>query len=305
MRATHANSRHPLAGHAPGTPTAPARPATRPSSPAARHARRNHAAAWLILPLCVALAGCAAESPNSHRSAGPALTGLVWVGTGACCFADGSCQLLSADDCPAFDGTYLGDDTVCDPNPCPQPDPVGACCSPDGWCELFTAAECSDAVGSYQGDGTVCDPNPCAPPAGEGCAARFWRMHRKDWKETGHYPAQRVGQVFELPHHALAYRIQTLLQALTVPIGPIPPRLGHAHSLFARTLQRHRALSFLQREGVTALLNAAHPGVAYPLTKDEVRSRVESAWRLGDPERVLDVARELGEMNAQECPLLE
>ena len=44
---------------------------------------------------------------------------------GACCFADASCQELTEDDCAAAAGTYMGDDTVCDPNPCP---PVNDTC---------------------------------------------------------------------------------------------------------------------------------------------------------------------------------
>ena len=41
--------------------------------------------------------------------------------TGACCFADGSCLIETAADCVTAGGTYQGDDTACDPNPCPQP----------------------------------------------------------------------------------------------------------------------------------------------------------------------------------------
>ena len=41
--------------------------------------------------------------------------------TGACCFVDGSCQVLTQSDCTGVGGTYQGDGTSCDPNPCPQP----------------------------------------------------------------------------------------------------------------------------------------------------------------------------------------
>jgi len=40
---------------------------------------------------------------------------------GACCFEDGSCMILTADDCLLQGGAYQGDDTLCDPNPCPVP----------------------------------------------------------------------------------------------------------------------------------------------------------------------------------------
>ncbi len=38
---------------------------------------------------------------------------------GACCFADGSCLVLAPADCEGQNGIYQGDDTTCDPNPCP------------------------------------------------------------------------------------------------------------------------------------------------------------------------------------------
>ena len=38
------------------------------------------------------------------------------VPRGACCMADGSCEVAAEAQCT---GTYWGDDTVCDPNPCP------------------------------------------------------------------------------------------------------------------------------------------------------------------------------------------
>lgn len=38
--------------------------------------------------------------------------------TGACCHADGSCTVLTASACTAAGGAYLGDHTICSPNPC-------------------------------------------------------------------------------------------------------------------------------------------------------------------------------------------
>ena len=89
---------------------------------------------------------------------------------GACCFEDGTCQVLNSDECGAAGGNYLGDDTVCDPNSCPQPPATGACCFEDGTCQVLTADECSGAGGAYEGDDTTCDPNPCPqPPAMGAC----------------------------------------------------------------------------------------------------------------------------------------
>jgi hypothetical protein len=36
----------------------------------------------------------------------------------ACCFDDGSCQMLDEEDCLAEDGDPQGAGTVCEPNPC-------------------------------------------------------------------------------------------------------------------------------------------------------------------------------------------
>jgi len=84
--------------------------------------------------------------------------------TGACCFDDGNCIVLNSDECAMMAGAYQGDDTLCDPNPCPQP-PTGACCFDDGSCTEGLATACADAGGTYQGDDSVCDPNPCPQPA--------------------------------------------------------------------------------------------------------------------------------------------
>jgi len=87
--------------------------------------------------------------------------------TGACCFLDGTCIVALEEDCQAAGGTYDGDFTDCDPNPCPQP--TGACCFPDGDCEVEEAIECANHGGAYQGDFTDCVPNPCPQPPGACC----------------------------------------------------------------------------------------------------------------------------------------
>ncbi len=86
---------------------------------------------------------------------------------GACCFPDGSCTEGTADDCDDAGGVYQGDDTVCDPNPCPQP--VGACCFTDDSCLELTEDECLDAGGEWLGADVGCDPNPCVGIAGACC----------------------------------------------------------------------------------------------------------------------------------------
>ncbi|MHC4709526.1 MAG: multicopper oxidase domain-containing protein, partial [Planctomycetota bacterium] len=87
--------------------------------------------------------------------------------TGACCFDNGDCQILTSGDCTAQGGTYQGDGEPCNPNPCPQPQ--GACCFLDESCLVLTLDDCTAQGGSYQGDDTVCDPNPCLTITGACC----------------------------------------------------------------------------------------------------------------------------------------
>jgi len=90
------------------------------------------------------------------------------AGTGTCCFPDGHCEVLTSAACTADGGTYQGDDTVCDPNPCAQPSGEGACFYADEHCEVLSRAACTADGGTYQADDTICDPNPCEPPAETG-----------------------------------------------------------------------------------------------------------------------------------------
>jgi hypothetical protein len=86
---------------------------------------------------------------------------------GACCFADGSCQMLSPGECGGTGGTYLGNGTTCNPdNPCGE----GACCFADGSCTETTLVLCNQVGGAFQGAGTTCDAAGCPqPPTGACC----------------------------------------------------------------------------------------------------------------------------------------
>jgi hypothetical protein len=106
-----------------------------------------------------------AASPNRLIVDNFSITDFA-ASTGACCYWEGACTVTTQAECAATFGTYMGDGTVCTPNPCAQP--TGACCFPDGSCAVETQAACT---GIYQGDGTVCDPNPCPQPTGACCFA--------------------------------------------------------------------------------------------------------------------------------------
>jgi FtsP/CotA-like multicopper oxidase with cupredoxin domain len=81
------------------------------------------------------------------------------AGLGACCIPEGSCVLVTSNQCASLGGTFQGVGTSCSPNPC-QP-PVGACCFNDGSCEVLTLSNCVARGGTYLGDGTTCSSNLC------------------------------------------------------------------------------------------------------------------------------------------------
>lgn len=112
---------------------------------------------------------------DTRESATPAqrpmltVTYTVQAPSGACCFTDGSCQVLTQTNCGTQGGSYDGDGTTCSPNLCPQP--TGACCLADGSCQAVTQTSCLTQSGTYQGNGTTCTPNPCPQPTGGCCFA--------------------------------------------------------------------------------------------------------------------------------------
>ncbi len=96
---------------------------------------------------------------NAHyRSSGVAfdnvrLSGGIGV-VGACCLADGSCNVLSPTECAAAQGVFRGSGTVCHSSVC-----FGACCQPGAGCALDSVTHCS---GRFRGPGTDCG-SPCCP----------------------------------------------------------------------------------------------------------------------------------------------
>ncbi len=129
--------------------------------------------------------------------------------TGACCFINGGCGVYSQAECTQLGGTYQGNNTDCDPNPCPLPSgaccipstqgcidlnqtncaivggiwagagtscstyicfPRGACCLPDGTCQDDRSPEqCSAAGGTFQGHQSQCANISCPQPQGACC----------------------------------------------------------------------------------------------------------------------------------------
>lgn len=87
----------------------------------------------------------------------------VVIPRGACCLPNfGGCAVLEAEECALAGGAYQGDDSDCDPDPCPIAPVPGACCV-GVECVILTAEDCDLAGGTYNGDGSVCTPELCAP----------------------------------------------------------------------------------------------------------------------------------------------
>lgn len=100
-------------------------------------------------------------SEASQTARRPRLT-IVYTpspNSGACCFANGSCQSMIESACTTAGGAFQGIGASCTPNPCPQP--TGACCFDNATCQELTAADCSGQSGEYQGDFSMCMPDMC------------------------------------------------------------------------------------------------------------------------------------------------
>jgi len=77
------------------------------------------------------------------------------------------CLLTTVTSCTGDGGTYKGDESTCDPDPCP-PGTFGACCFTSGLCAVMQPSDCQFGIGTYQGNGSDCDPTPCSQPATTG-----------------------------------------------------------------------------------------------------------------------------------------
>lgn len=85
------------------------------------------------------------------------------TGSGACCFDDGTCALLTPDECSFAIGTFLGVGTVCVGSSCPA---AGACCLDDGSCTILTEESCVSRDGTWWGDDAPCETAPCLSAGG-------------------------------------------------------------------------------------------------------------------------------------------
>jgi hypothetical protein len=107
--------------------------------------------------------GTACQGDGNGNGVDDACEGLV--PSGACCWPNGTCSIVSQVACTNGAGTYMGDNTFClgdlDGNgvddACEQVQTTGACCYEDGSCASgITRLDCVMAGGTYMGDATTC-----------------------------------------------------------------------------------------------------------------------------------------------------
>ncbi len=111
---------------------------------------------------------------------------------------------------------------------------------------------------------------PCAelPPGGQGCTPGYWKNHEEAWAATGYAPTDDLDATFS--------------------VDLFDPNITLLEAVNARGGGNNR----LARHGTAALLSAAHPGVGYPYSPEEVIAFVQ----MGNAD-VLEQANELF------CPL--
>ncbi|MBX3386069.1 MAG: lamin tail domain-containing protein [Phycisphaeraceae bacterium] len=96
-------------------------------------------------------------TPNPRNTASTFNPCMVMGPTGACCFANGTCGVITEADCMTAGGSYQGDNVTCMAAMCPQP--MGACCV-GTMCSVTTSADCTTLMGEFTLGGN-CSPSLC------------------------------------------------------------------------------------------------------------------------------------------------
>ncbi|MFO0962785.1 MAG: hypothetical protein U0625_07730 [Phycisphaerales bacterium] len=136
-----------------------------------QHASQN----WLYQLNCGSF-GCGAgwttfaSLPSICRPSGDWVMRLTWtamgtcptIPTGACC-NDGSCDILTQQDCQGTGGTYRGDGTACTATLCDNGAPVACCFPATGGCLNLPATQCASAGGVPGAAGSTCANTNCNP----------------------------------------------------------------------------------------------------------------------------------------------
>ena len=119
--------------------------------------------------------------------------------------------------------------------------------------------------------------------ASEGCTLGYWKNHPESWPQPyGTGMLLSVAEFVGAPKPS-----DTLLAALLYKGGP----------------KLSDKINLLLKQGVAALLSAAHPDVDYPLTPEQVLVEVNAAIATGDQLLILGEQAKLNGLNNAGCPL--
>jgi hypothetical protein len=121
---------------------------------------------------------------------------------------------------------------------------------------------------------------PDEPPGAEGCTPGFWKNHPEAWPPTGFATTDTLESVFDVPDD-LGLDSTTLLTAVGTGGGGTTALLRHA---------------------VSAVLNAAHPSVDYPLSVSTIITDVNAALASGDKDTIESLKDTLDEHNNLSTP---
>jgi hypothetical protein len=132
---------------------------------------------------------------------------------------------------------------------------------------------------------------PGTSSGNQGCTAVFWRQpaNLAAWTPTGFTPSQALESVFDIPD-AFGLNNDSLLQALN-------------YNVSLNTTDTRGAAQALLVTAVSAVLNAAHPAVAYGSTPAQIITQVNAALATNDRLAMLLLALALEANNIRGCPL--
>jgi hypothetical protein len=163
-------------------------------------------------------------------------------------------------------------------------------CVAEGLAEAGQYANLGTATGDGGGT-TVSDTDPShyygESLGNQGCTPGYWKNHTDSWPPTGYSTGDKVKDVFADAGGFPTQGNATLVEALGFSGGP----------------GVDGAAEILLRAGVAALLNAAHPAVAYPRTPAQVLTAVNTALASHDRDTMLALAASLDADNNLGCPL--
>ncbi|HSG40309.1 MAG TPA: hypothetical protein VLE27_11775 [Thermoanaerobaculia bacterium] len=121
----------------------------------------------------------------------------------------------------------------------------------------------------------------------QGCTPGYWKNHTDSWAAAGQAPGAKVQSVFSQASGYSSLGSASLLDALSFKGGS----------------SLDGAAGNLLRASVAALLDASHPGVAYPRTPGSVVADVDAALASRDRDTILGLASRLDADNNLGCPL--